>query len=382
VPPKHKKSSAAKSGTKKGERSWIKHPMTLAITPVVIGAILAALFTFIQNRPVQPSPNIELDGIVMQPAKVYPDPVKLTFEIRNTGSQLAIIRGVGLRFLQFASLPVCLSQGDLSVTGNYSADVPSNPIIGTTIDVPTSQQVGPDAADEFQVSLRGNPLPNSETVGVYRVEAGLLYDNEAAPIDASDLFFSLPFEPNNSQYVWTRAEQSTHGNSMWYMGNVLPEISQCMINNSKRLDPLLNLPGQRSTSLTSLQSQMVFCCKLGSPPVEAFRCLGGKPSMRPSSLTIDCDGDEELQQLSWSSWSFSSAKGIGTLRIGRCQQGCNTVATSRAYPVSIQFSDPAAYTMRGYDNMFVWEQAVITFTGTPPAGMNKTTTYSTFAPNP
>jgi hypothetical protein len=121
------------------------------------------------------APSIEIDSVTAQfvrsgnPAR----PVKIDFEIRNTGSQLAIIRAVRVTVQQFAALPVCFSAGALLSTGTYNASLPKNPLPGARVDIPTAQQVAPDAADRFDITLG---LPATHLVDphiyIYRVSMG------------------------------------------------------------------------------------------------------------------------------------------------------------------------------------------------------------------
>lgn len=372
-----------KSRGKSTKHSWLRHPMAVAIIPAVISVTLAAIFVFIQNRPASPAPSIEVDGMSIQAANYYPQAFKITFEIRNIGNQLAIITGARLRVWQFASLPICETQGDLPPTGSYQVNMPTSAKPGMVIDVPVSQQVGPDTADEFQVLLHTPPPKaqyekDSETVSVYRVNVSLLYDKVVAPVDAGNLILSLPFDPSN-QYVWTRAFQAKHGEQMEFMGNEIPQISRCMISNAKRLDMLLSLSGQRSSTLTALRSQMAYCCALGAPTVEVLRCTSDKPSVRPSSITIGCDGSGYLEDVKWSTWNFSSATGTGIFNVDDCQPNC-AAGTFYAYPAKIILSNPDFTTTPGYSG-WAWNSAVITVTAKQlPGGMSRTTMIENFAP--
>ncbi|MGH3164274.1 MAG: hypothetical protein ACRDN0_00065 [Trebonia sp.] len=351
--------------------------MAVAVVPVIIAALLATLVAYIQNRQTQPAPSIEVDGVAIQPAETYPDPFKLTFEVRNTGNQLAIIRGAQLRITQFTSLPICLSQGDLPVTGTYRANIPTVPRPGTTIDVPVSQQIGPDAADEFQLQLRNAVKAHSLTVGIYRMDVSLLYDNSSAPVNAGNVIMALPFDPNY-QYVWTRTDQHAHGNNMEFMGDEFPGISQCLVGNAKHLGAVLSLAGQRSPNLTSLQAQLAYCCTLGYPTVAAARCTGQKPLVRPSSLPIACDGSGELEEIHWRQWDFSQATGSGIFNVDSCQPNCAT-GKFQNYPVTIRFSQPA-YAPSPNHSGWVWNYASVTFTKEVPSGMHPTEQYASFAP--
>ena len=93
--------------------------------------MLTAIFVYVQNRPTPRSPKIELDDIQVTSAnRAYASDgtkdliSKVYFSLRNTGSQLAIIRSVSMKVEHFAQIPLCFTQGDLTTTGHYQANLP------------------------------------------------------------------------------------------------------------------------------------------------------------------------------------------------------------------------------------------------------------------
>lgn len=372
----NKKNELLKKDPREARRRWLKHPLIIAVVPVVIGALLTAFFVFVQAGPKTQAPRIEVDSVTIQPAKYYPKPYKISLSIRNTGNQIAIIRAARLRVLEFTRLPICLSQGDLPITGHYKANLPAPAKPGKIINIPVSQQVAPDAADKFQLLLRA-PAFRNETVDIYRLEVSLLYDNVSTPVEAGDAIAALPFDPNY-QYVWTHADQKARGKNMEFMGNEFPQISRCLISNAKHMETLVSFSGERSAALSSLASQMAYCCALPLPAVAVSRCLGGKPSVQPTTLLIGCDGTGELEQMKWSKWAFSGATGTGTLRLDNCNPNC-AAGAFHVYHISIRLSQPEFSTVSGYTG-WLWSSAAVTFMGSIPSGMSRTINYTNFAP--
>jgi hypothetical protein len=355
-------------------RTWHKSPIAIAVIPVMVGALLTAFFTFVLGRHSGPAPKIEIDSVQIQPPSQYPTPLKITFQIRNTGNQLAVIHQASLRVLEFESLPICLSQGELPITGQYKADMPASTSPGTVISIPISQQIGPDSADSFALSIRG-PFPKNVTISVYRVDMSLFYDNVSTPVDAGPTIFSLPLDPNN-QWVWTREDQATRGGDIETMGFAFPQVSRCLIENSNNLEKILHLSGERSTSLAAIRMQMAFCCTLQLPTVKLVNCDGDHPLTRPAELIIGCKKPEELTQMRWPSWKFISADGTGDY----CQVNCAS-ANSQKYPVVVHFSNPFTIFTSSYPSgEWVWNNASINFTQNVPAGMKRSTSYSSLAP--
>ena len=170
----------------KVSRSWLKHPLTIGVIPVAVGAILATLFAYLPHNTAAPATSLEVNSVAVRPATYYPEPVKVDFQLRNTGNQLALLKTVQLRVREFALTPICLAQGGLPITGNYRTNMPTQPKIGSVIDIPISQQVGPDAAENFEISLRSAPPPKTtDGIRIYRVSISLLY-NRSSAVDAGD----------------------------------------------------------------------------------------------------------------------------------------------------------------------------------------------------
>ena len=191
------------------------------------------------------------------------------------------------------------------------------------------------------------------------------------------MLISLPFDPN-TQYVWTHTDQKARGKNMEFMGQYFPEISRCLIRNAKHLETLVSSSGERSAALSSLSSQLAYCCALKLPTVAALRCTGEKPSVRPASMLIGCDGTGELERMKWSRWNFSEALGAGIFHLDNCRPDCAS-GTFQTYGIAIHLSQPVFSTLSSYSG-WLWDSAAVTFIGSVPGGMNRTETYGDFAP--
>lgn len=322
---KPKSRKAGQTGQDEPSRSWLRHPLTIALIPVIVGATLTALFVHISNRQPSSSPKLELDSVEVQAAnKAYASSdgtktlsEKVYFSLRNTGSQLAIIRAVSIRIDYFVRLPICFTQGDLPTTGHYTANLPLNPRLGSVINVPVSQQAPPDSADRFEIKLR-IPPDLKESIYMYRLHLSLLYDNRKLPVDAGDVLVSLPYDPTPQQYVWNRTYQAKHGKPMYFMGRQITEISKCMIANSKKVRSLLSLSGIRSPGLASLPSVLSYCCAVSLsaevPLLGVPWGVGQKGYGQPHPSTIFNGGDPTglVNNIRWQSWGGQTAVGEGT----------------------------------------------------------------------
>jgi hypothetical protein len=362
----------------KGEDShlalrWSRHPIVwigTLLTAVITAFLVALAGGFGQHiaadgghAPKLPAgvPKLEVDAVRIQSTRDTTKPLKLDFTLRNIGSQLAVITATRLTVQQFAELPHCLSQGSLPSTGIYHANMPTDPPPGTRIDIPVSQQIGPDAADRFDVSLR-LPPDHAETAYVYRVHIEFLYDNAIKPLSAGQALITLPIVPDGT-YFWTKADRVKGDPIGLFMGSAIPQISKCMIENSDRLRTILSMRGIRTTPLASVPSQLSFCCAIKTPPsVKAARCPGHPKVIRPVSMIIECDGSGDLQHMKWSAWTFSDAVGAGIYHLDNCTPSC-AAGKFHNYPVSVHL-DQATFT----GTAWVWNRAVFRFPEKEPFG--------------
>jgi hypothetical protein len=233
---------------------WLGALLTAAITAFAV-TWATGLANNVAPHPGK-SPKLEVDSVsISTPASGQR--ATLDLKLRNIGNQLAIITGVQLHILQFATLRHCEEQGDLTPTGKYHANMPMRAKIGDSIDVPISQQVAPDAADRFKVLLR-LPADFPGTVYSYRVRLDLRYDNSAIQRGISDAIVFLPFVPR-SDYFWTH-QDATVGNPFPFLGDGAPGVSKCLINNAKALRSLLSLSGIRAPQANKIPAQLSFCC--------------------------------------------------------------------------------------------------------------------------
>jgi hypothetical protein len=246
-----------------------KRWLTSAVAVAIIGAVVGAFATGAVNRlfshpatshTVVAAPQLEVDSTLVMPKTIQragrPGFVdQVYFSLRNTGSQLAIVTGLRLEVQQFLSLKECFSAGSLLTTGWSRASLPVDPKLGTVVTVPESQQLAPDSADKFEVSLHVNNVTRG--LQLYRLHAWVLYDKQAAPVDARDLLVALPLEPQDGGYFWSRQDQADPGRLRPFTAS-LQQLSQCLIGNSQRLRTMLSLPGARSAGLAGLPAQLAY----------------------------------------------------------------------------------------------------------------------------
>jgi hypothetical protein len=352
-------------------RHWLKRPVVWVgalITAVITGVLVNLVTGAVSNAAHGgPAPNIEIDSVTAQyvPShdgiKIPARPVKLDFEIRNTGDQLAIIKAAKVTVQQFAALPVCFSAGALVSTGTYRAVMPFDPSPGKSVEIPTAQQVAPDSADRFDVTL-GLPAKHPpENIYIYRIHIELLYNNSDTPVDAGEAVMALPVAPY-SGYFWTKQYAAQPTNIPSVIGGPIPTVNRCLVNNSRKLHGILTMAGARPPQLGTVQAQLSTCCGWTPPAVKAQQVCG--PALeRPSVLSTSCDGTGVLENMRWSAWTSSYAQGTGVFRGQSCDPDCAS-GQVRHYDVSVRLDMPTNEGKNGW----LWDRMTLDFPNGSPTG--------------
>lgn len=362
---------------------WLKKPTVWvgALITAVITGVLVNLATGAASHVGAhggAAPNIEVDSVTTQylyspPALIRARPVKIDFEIRNTGNQLAIIKAARLTVQQFAALPSCFSAGALVSTGNYRAFLPTDPSPGKSVDIPTAQQVGPGAADRFDITV-GLPVKHGAAIYIYRVRIGLLYDNSSVPADAGEVVIALPVWPY-VDYMWTRQEAAHPDQISPVVGSGAPLVGRCLVNNSRKLHSILARTGVRPAQLSAVQSQLSTCCGWTLPVVKAQQICGGPALDRPAVMFLSCDGTGILENMKWSAWNFSYATGTGIYRLKNCIPSCAN-GKVRNYNVTVRFDMPT----QTAKNDWLWDRVTFYFPVGSPYGRSTVVQNNLVAP--
>jgi YVTN family beta-propeller protein len=95
---------------------------------------------------------------------------------------------------------------------------------------------------------------------------------------------------------------------------------------------------------------------LALPRVYSFGCPADYPAMfEPSEITISCaDNNQYLSEITWSSWTATSAQGHGTLYLNDCTPDC-AGGTFQTSPTSVTLSDPVRSNSQGLVfSMLTW----------------------------
>lgn len=134
-----------------------------------------------------------VDMLVDTPEDKGP-PVSLDIKVLNTGTQRSIIKRAVVSIRELSMLTVCAGQsgGGLDVSATYGLTLPVHPTPGQKVEIPLSQEIGPDEADRFKVGMRlpktamliGNP--DADKLFIYRIDVELIRDKNSKVVSAGE----------------------------------------------------------------------------------------------------------------------------------------------------------------------------------------------------
>jgi hypothetical protein len=240
--------------------------LAIAVLGIVSPIIISHFSSHSRDPQRSAAPRIEVDDVQVQDDNTGDSKTGsalVTVMLRNTGNQIAIIKSATFRIRRSAVLPQCLSQGSLATSGTYPVTLPPDPRPGAVVPASISQQEPPDSADRFsfRLGLPGGPL---EGISFYEMTMTLAYDNVRLPVNAGSLLVSLPSDPD-SQYVWTKTDESTHMAGQAATASQAAGTSHCLVGNSTAIRAMLSSPAARSEGVVNVQSQIAYCCVLTDP---------------------------------------------------------------------------------------------------------------------
>lgn len=123
-------------------------------------------------------------------------PQFIDLTLRNTGNTVSVITGARLHVEDFALLKICEAGGGLDPTAKYDVTLPPNPTRGDAVDAKVSQQIPPNKADRFTISMNV-PFRNiHDGMRLYHFSVELFHDGEQQPVNAGKAVVSVPYVPD------------------------------------------------------------------------------------------------------------------------------------------------------------------------------------------
>jgi hypothetical protein len=185
------------------------------------------------------------------------------------GGRLIVIDGALIEIKRVYKLPRCASQGDIVVSHVYGLFLPATAREGQVYKAPLHQQVGPDEADRFRVSL-STKLPESDQTSVYLFEISVRLENDGPKPDlpVGEAVVGLPELPPPGEYYWNSSTpevlQDLVLGSPTYAPYLRQEAMPCWQSNTIALRGAATGGGMVSEEFEGLVKELV------RPSVEAL----------------------------------------------------------------------------------------------------------------
>lgn len=169
----------------------------------------------------------------------------IEFLVKNSGDVASVISKAELTIEDARILEGCAGTGgNVRVTGRYDADLPRDPSVGMSIEVPLHQEVLARRGDRFSISvgLEGSPSRRLSRSVIFHLGVRLFHDGSAEPLSAGNVVLATEFPglDNPSEYF-----RNPYGS--WL----------CAWENWRALRHMLSLPGARSAELHELGESAV-----------------------------------------------------------------------------------------------------------------------------
>jgi hypothetical protein len=208
-----------------------------------------------------------VDMLVDTPKDGERRPVSLDIKVLNTGTQRSIIKRAVVTIRKFSMLTVCAGEGGgLDVSATYGLKMPTHPIPGQRIEIPVSQQIGPDEADRFKLNLRlpeaaawvgGNP--DAGKLFIYHIGVELVRDKDSTKLEAGEAVAALPTTvlPDRQEFFYTK-EFARHPNraDTILAPEDIPEFNKCLKSNNAILYKFMSVDGAKPTWFSEIRSYL------------------------------------------------------------------------------------------------------------------------------
>lgn len=166
--------------------------LAMFVAPVVVFVVTAFIAKVINGSDTARA-SLQVVRLLPINGPKKPHQAIIDLTLRNTGGTVSVLTRAEIRIRRAEKITRCPAPGALLPTGSYSIVLPSadkgRPILTTQL----NQEVGPNEADRFTISV-GLPNGASNAVeSVYQLDVALYHDTDHRPIKAGSVLIALPF---------------------------------------------------------------------------------------------------------------------------------------------------------------------------------------------
>lgn len=181
-------------------------------------------------------------------------PTRIDLKLHNLSTRRIVLRRALITVEQVEQLSLCYTQGDLAVSNDYPVTLPTHRGV---VRVPLNQQIGPDAADRFTLSLDVPREPAREGsephLYVLRFRVAIGHDGSARPLEVGQFVMGFPNAPSGVVWYWPKDYEGKSREDLAQAFNFAfpyaAYMRRCWAPNTIRLRRILRLPGERSDDM-------------------------------------------------------------------------------------------------------------------------------------
>lgn len=161
----------------------------------------------------------------------------IDIKIRNTGSEVLILKGVVLTLKKkWILVPGSISKSYLEISHGYGLLIDSSKSIGDTTLGLLSQSIGSNQSDRFFIHLSAAQY-NPDTCHVYQFGISILYNENRSIRTDNDILFAAGPEPEDVNYI-SEKDSSLNSKNRSILNEIknIPGIRNELVNNILKSD--------------------------------------------------------------------------------------------------------------------------------------------------
>jgi hypothetical protein len=205
--------------------------------------------------PPPPGPDLQIASVtVTDPSPQQPAPT-LGIRLRNVGTQVSSLTAVTLTIRAFGILNICEAGGVSYPTATYPVSMPVPAEPGTVVTAPISQDLPPNSADNFLLTVGVEPF--SYTISqapahfLYVVDLAVTHDGAAPPVSAGAAVLLVPADvgqASEKDFRWFLIDNED--DPSWRTPESAP-VLRCYQDNRALLEQARAVVGARPPALDS-----------------------------------------------------------------------------------------------------------------------------------
>lgn len=186
----------------------------------------------------------------------------LEITLHNLGDRRIVIDRARIEIRRVYELRRCASQDDLPLSNTYGIALPVRRPPGTVLEPPLHQQLGPDEADRFALSLSADTRGGGRgSLFIFELDVSLSDDANPSNLHLGSLLIALPELPVPGEYYWgSETADLIRGlatTSPDYVRELRDYSMGCWRSNTEKLQTAFANRALRSAEMKAIADELV-----------------------------------------------------------------------------------------------------------------------------